>query len=147
MPNRCNTTLPATSNPGWIATSSAAIDWCNFSWTVRARAHAGLEAALDVTKAVRMSTFFRADPPPPGPPWSWQFTHERSLNTGPRPSPPWLLRSSTTQSCKKILCPRDNCSRCGLLLVFALILSAARESEDVQVQMASETNPNPRSGF
>src|SRR5437763_1601482 len=28
-----------------------------------------------------------ASPAPPTPPWKWQATHERAVNTGPRPSP------------------------------------------------------------
>src|SRR5262249_17855701 len=43
---------------------------------------------IGLTKAVMMSMFLLAGPPPPEPPWLWQATHELSLNTGPRPSPP-----------------------------------------------------------
>src|SRR5262245_31326232 len=40
-----------------------------------------------------MSTFLLAGPPPPMPPKLWHAAHELSLNTGPRPSPPFARAS------------------------------------------------------
>ena len=53
-----------------------------------------------------MSTFLLAGPAPPGPPPLWQETHEESLNTGPRPSPPWLLGSAGVHSRRNSSRPR-----------------------------------------
>src|SRR5262249_53400290 len=55
--------------------------------------------------SVRIRTSARDPPPPPGPPWLWQATHDRSLKTGPSPSPFNPSRPSVDQSVRNSRSP------------------------------------------
>ena len=56
--------------------------------------------------AVTITTFLFSGPAPPGVPRLWQATHEVSLYTGPRPSPPWPRGSSESHSRANRTSPR-----------------------------------------